>query len=240
MSSGAERAAELRRLVRAGVTKSEIARQWGLTRERVRQLVEVAGLQSAYEQAQRRRRRQIDLVAVAAGRYTAHVRTVERSLGLKAPMPHRVALRKHSDIEIVGYLREAAAQHPQGKLSMPVYDRLRRAGRPWPTCATVVKWFGSWPVAAVAAGLEPAGVRRGPVPRWSVQQLEALARDYAYQELRSGNRPSWRGLERWLDARQGPSTALMRSRHVDFTSIAVREADIYREEILRSAQVHLT
>jgi hypothetical protein len=175
------RAGEMYALYQDGATLEEVGERYGVTRERVRQLFNKAGLatRSRQEASERKRdtvtrrieehRKQIvqgfldarNLDAVAA-EHDLPVSTVRAILKEALPSHEYRALadkpwpKQYTDDELIGFLRQAGAAQ-DGILSLASYRRFagtRRKGRRWPTPQTYSTRFGSWVKALHAAGMQ--------------------------------------------------------------------------------------
>lgn len=180
-ASGDDRIRQIVRLYSAGATLEQVGEEFGITRERVRQLIVDAGYEvSALKRkgARARRRRMLaehdqairDLltqgkppvdVAAALGLPLDVVREVDSSNPDYAR--HRKVSRtkshtvKYPDEDVIECLVEAN-RTLGGVLTTKVYDNFARGrslpdGRPWPTHQTAGLRFGSWRAALQAASL---------------------------------------------------------------------------------------
>jgi hypothetical protein len=168
-------------LYQDGATLKVVGERYGVTRERVRQLFNKAGLatRSRQEASERNRdtiRRRIEehrkqivqgfldtrnLDAVAA-QHDVSISTVKAILKEALPSHEYRALtykpwpKQYTDDELIAFLRQAGAAQ-DGILSLASYRRFagaRRNGRKWPTPQTYSTRFGSWVKALHAAGMQ--------------------------------------------------------------------------------------
>jgi Homing endonuclease associated repeat/Sigma-70, region 4 len=182
-NGGGDRVREMYELYECGLTLHEVGEDFGLSRERVRQLFGRARLRtrSLLETVELKRaadlgradeiievfRRTKDL-AVVAGELEIGRATIVEVLRAKLPPRERMALNRkpgpaaakwrYSNEELIAFLGEAGAALG-GTLSQKAYDAFARGrrtsdGRPWPTQQTAGKRFGSWRCAVQAAGLD--------------------------------------------------------------------------------------
>jgi hypothetical protein len=174
----ADRAAPMYERYRGGETLREIGRSYGLTRERIRQILRDAGYPAPSAEDLLARRRTAETrppeEVVDAYKRSGDAAEVARRLGLSASAVRRVlaarlgpltaayrarrpAASRIGDEELLGMLREAAGSAP-GPLTIRAYDLYARAhtprsARPWPGAQAVQVRFGSWVRALQAAGL---------------------------------------------------------------------------------------
>ena len=195
------RAETMARLYRDGYTLKEIGQQFGISRQRVQQLLDAHGVKRRPPRAvlHRERAERQGAEIVARFRATADVGRVASELGLprRAVLEvlrerlHRPELyrpkpsiKQFTDEEIVACLR-AAAQAFDGTLTGADYAAIaagRRLpdGRRWPSRPTVDYRFGGWLSATAAAGVRP-GRRRagGPSRRFTPERCRAAVREAA-------------------------------------------------------------
>lgn len=214
----AERRAErMARMYAAGATLEEIGREYGITRERVRQVLnKVADMSVLKAEARTSRRQQRERQAqralpkarklLSAG---VALQEVASELGIPFALVRELdaenpsyALRRrlrrigvhvvYTDQELIGLLQRAARVHGEpltGKAYLAyAQGRTLPGGRSWPTLQTFYKRFGSWGDALAAAGI----ARNPPSP--AVKNRRFSARDCleALRELQAelGRPPS--------------------------------------------------
>jgi hypothetical protein len=169
-------------LYECGATLDEVGEDFGLTRERVRQLFRRSGLETRSNaetlglkrEADRqradeiveafRRSRDVGIVAVELEIPKLTIRGVLReklSAGEYRALTRKsypTVEKRYSDEELIGFLREASAVLGTTVRGV-AYDELARTrrtpdGRQWPTRQTSALRFGSWRDALLAAGLD--------------------------------------------------------------------------------------
>lgn len=223
------RRAQLAALYRQGLANREIAARLGISKERVRQLLQ---------------RCQIPVVPLGTRRYLAAIEgreaeivaaflelrsdaAVAQRLSLQEPHVHRLidarvpeadVLRRkrrsrrprYSDQELVAALRKAAPHLPSplGYEAYRVWAAGRQLdGRPWPGPQVITLRCGGWCRALGRAGL-PANRAGGLPATWQRSHVVA-AIAAAWREL--GRAPSVAGYEAWRAGRAGlPSPATAR------------------------------
>jgi hypothetical protein len=177
-----ERTRQMRAVYVQGLTLEQVGEQFGLTRERVRQIFREAGLSTRSTRETRALRAKQILEGrgeeiKAAFRISYDIEAVARRFGLpisiaweyiKAQFPHSWERRrprpfqpKYPTEELIELL-QSAADAVGGDLREESYCRYAAGrstadGRPWPSSATISARFGSWSRALVAAGMEPLG-----------------------------------------------------------------------------------
>ena len=184
----------------SGRSLGEIGEKFGLTRERVRQILLKSGAPSSQEVKALRESIRIDkleeikLVAIARAAEMPH-KTLEQvaeelyvsAIELKRIMtqqeinlfarPLRASLQKWSDQEILDVLRQAATL--EFPLTVKAYSKLLEEGfLKGPSAARISQRFRSWQSACDLAGVEP-GTRTRPldISRWTDEDLyEAVIR----------------------------------------------------------------
>ena len=226
------RAEEMSARYLTGETLESIAVDFGLTRERVRQLVRDHGQVSAADAraarqalvAERREALRVRAAAVVRQRPGLSQGQLADLLGvsngdLSAALDRetRVLLvrEKHgkprwSDDDIVECLRHAAALHPGKPLTAHRYGKVKKAvGGPTPV--RILQRFGTW-----LAACEAAGVRGGTSPRrryrrgWTESELLGWVADYLAEP---GMRGTYAGYDTWARRTAGaPSAQTVRNR----------------------------
>lgn len=159
-----------------GLTLQEIGNEVGVTRERVRQVLNVMGLKMAGQQERRYasaisgrsselaeaflRLRNTDLVANETGIEAAQVtRFVEREIpdAKVLAKSHNPRSPIYTDSEYLDCLRKAAAEldSPMGQAKYRAWSAGRNLpdGRHWPGPQGIMIRFGSWREALLKAGL---------------------------------------------------------------------------------------
>lgn len=224
------RRARIVELYDAGSTYEEIAREFNLTRERVRQLLN----QYAIEKRPRADR----LYSAAFPARAAEVEAlflqlrdddaVARATGLDASLVRRLVderipdpdvlrrrpkrrLERYLDGELVACLRTAATEFT-GPLAHSRYAEWSRGraldeARPWPGPQGMMLRFGSWRNALARAGL-PANPTGGPDPRFELSDaIDAIARAWA----ETGKPPTVEAYDGWRAGRnEFPASATAR------------------------------
>lgn len=209
------RAAAMCEMRAEGRSLQAIALQFGLTRERVRQIIRDAGgpgkaeavaarTQRATQERGELRDRALGLcrqrpglaVEELAAELGASAQDVRAALGDDA---RRLLVTSHqasvlfSDDDILGHIRRAAAQTGE-PLTVRMYDAVRGefGGASSPL---VLQRFGSWRVACVRAGVRHGQPLRSEYRRrWSTDQLIDSVADYLGGE---DTRGSFADYERW-------------------------------------------
>ncbi|HEY1457235.1 MAG TPA: sigma factor-like helix-turn-helix DNA-binding protein [Solirubrobacteraceae bacterium] len=224
-------------LYEQGATLQEVGDEFGITRERVRQVFGKAGLetrsltQAALIRRETDRERSEEIVEsflrLKSPRLTAReleiaentVRSVLReqlSSGEYRVIARKQPKQNYSDQELIAFLREASAAGPtvMTALAYGDYARSRRTadGRPWPTHQTHHKRFGSWRGALMQAGLPAHAATRAGRKRHFDADLCVQALRAVHDAL--GKVPSTTEYERYAHDSQGalPSSATVRNR----------------------------
>lgn len=181
----AARNADIVRRRSAGESLQAIGARFGVSRERVRQIVRDGGGPQGQltEAVKRRREREVaeprarELVALwSSGR---EVSELARGLGLSTRAVGRVIdaaateaerhmhltqrMRRYSDADLIKALLTVADQ--LGRTPYSVDYKRAAEGTALPGYNTLLRRFGSWPQAAGAAGLPPPANRRAPAKR---------------------------------------------------------------------------
>ena len=190
ISGPTQRVADMYTLyLQQGATLEAVGEAYGITRERVRQLFNKAGLPTrSHGQAGRlkrlttsqtislyidehrpdiiqtfRDRRNIETIAAE---YDLPIPTVRAILKDALPaheyraLRHKPPPKKYTDDDLIGFLRKAGAAQ-DGILTIASYQRFRRKARgQYPTPQVYTNRFGSWLKALHAAGM-PANVPYG-------------------------------------------------------------------------------
>lgn len=225
------------RLRLAGLGLDEIGREWGMTRERVRQILlqnggptsdEVVAARHAAE-ADRRDRDEKTVVEYLSAHPGADPIRVSQELGwpnsrVTAAIPQRM---KHllrstkveqtfswTDEEVAGILQAAAEIHDladDAPLTGSMYDVVKE-DLDGPSRPTISKMFGSWNEALAAAGLATSTKGRPKSSRYTEQQVW----DYviAYLLDPSVLNPTYAGYDEWHRTHEpaAPSAPYLRLR----------------------------
>lgn len=215
-----------------GETLESIGVDFGLTRERVRQIVRDHGHVSAADaraarqaqveaqrEALRRRaatavrqrpglslRQLAELLGVSHGELSAALDRATRAMLVREQHSHQ----RWSDEDILSCLRQAAALYPGKPLTGHRYDRVKTAVG-GPTRVRILQRFATW-----LAACEAAGVRGGTSPRrryqrgWTESELLGWVADYLAQPSMSG---TYAGYDAWARRTAGaPSAQTVRNR----------------------------
>lgn len=217
-------------LYNAGSTYDEIGREFNVTRERVRQLLNQYGVElrpradRRYESAFPARAEEVealflhlrddDAVADATGLEASIVRRFANECipdpDVLRRRPKRRSAR-YSDDELVACLRTAATEleNPLAHARYAEWSRGRSLDgeRPWPGPQGMMLRFGSWRNTLARAGL-PANPSAGPDPRFELSDaVDAMAR--AWTE--TGKPPTVESYDNWRAGReQFPASATAR------------------------------
>jgi Homing endonuclease associated repeat/Sigma-70, region 4 len=203
------RVQEMYALYQDGATLEEVGKRYEITRERVRQLFNKAGLatRSRKEASERKRdtvtrrieehRKQIVQgfldtrnLDAAAAEHDLPVSAVKAILKEALPSHEYRALtykpwpKQYTNDELISFLRQAGAAQ-DGILSLASYRRFagtRRKGRKWPTPQTYSTRFGSCVKALHAAGMQANVPHTWGGKRFDVDECLAAVRAVA-QEL---------------------------------------------------------
>ena len=212
---------------REGRTLQEIAERFGLTRERVRQIVVAQGVGTDEVRTARRERERADVerehariielyregrpseeIARMVGLRAVDVRDALRAHATAADRAARVANRRtprarYSDEDLVQAVRRAAQELGEVPTATAYQEVARRLGLP--SLPTVANRLGSWTRAVDAAGMTPNAGRGRYVRRWSSEAC-------------------WRALRQLIDELGDPPTAeqyeLLSAANDDLPSLA--------------------
>lgn len=241
----AEQMAEMRG---AGATLADIGSRYGVSRERVRQILNATGGPSGRGAAAARRDQRLDEARAAAAtlleafRAGADISEVADRLGLSRDAATEVvrdgssdrdrALRRassgraragaaYTNGQLTESVRAVAAQLGRTPTS-PEYNAAASRDR-LPSLPTVSQRFGSWNAALVAAGLQPLQAKRAYTRRWNEDACWAAARLAARES--GGALPSVQRYEQLAAERTDlPSSATLRNRLGPWSSIGERIA----------------
>lgn len=218
-----------------GETFSAIARDFGVSRERVRQIVKKRGGISARggllnvradarrTEAEKEARRLADSaphisVMTIAERTSLSATDVEELLGQaecirrRAGRPSEPTVGDDDIFEELRRLSRLPGGHP---LSANFYDQHRRAESV--TSIRILQRFGTWRQACSAAGVQAHEPVRTYSSRWSDDQLLSWVRSYL---AASTSRPTYTGLDDWLRQQSdAPSAQTIRNRYGTWTKV---------------------
>jgi hypothetical protein len=228
-----------------GATLEEVGATFGVTRERVRQLLKATDLPVTHRRTVRRARRIAEARAVSdelmlAFREGGDVARTARELGVtaagagdvvrdlatpadRAERSKRLADRSRANVKFTLDDLKAAIRSVQSKVgTVPSSQQYSRhaAEMGLPSLATVAHRFGSWNNALRAAGLEPLRTRRTYSPRWSA---EACRRALAELASELGGLPTAQQYDLLASASDElPSLATVRNRLGRWSEISVQ------------------
>lgn len=226
------RAEEMSSRYATGETLESIAVDFGLTRERVRQIVRDHGQVSAADARAARRAEVVEQRDALRRRAAAAVRqrpglsagqladllgvtAGELSAALDRDTRARLVREKHakpqwSDEDILDCLRQAAALHPGKPLTGHRYGKVKKVVG-GPTQVRILQRFGTW-----LAACEAAGVRGGTAPRrryeraWTESELLDWVAGYLAEPGMPG---TYAGYDAWARRTAGaPSAQTVRNR----------------------------
>ena len=223
-------------LAKTGMTYEEIGGTFGVTRERVRQILKKAGVTGSTTRAARAATKQeaLEVDRECILEWTRHnpglgVRDVEEALGLKEGRICEVrgadvsrlfvrqkpnACVRYSDEVIVETLRDASIV--QGDpMSKAAYDEYVEAFG-GPSGVLVSKRFGTWKGACKAAGLGVSALPGNRNRRWGQGQLVDVLIDYFNSTTARG---TFEDYNRWAREETGrPSGPTIRNRFGSWTA----------------------
>jgi hypothetical protein len=155
-------------VVNEGRTLQDVGDEFGMTRERVRQIVLEYEPSFATERRRERHQRQ----ALEAAVSTVRAMDAARSTVARAGGPVE---RRFSDEDLLRLLREWTAEHGREPSTVSWTGQ--------PTVTTFVKRFGSWTEAKRLAGVGTADGRSGPrVRRWSDEEVVETVLEFLLSE----------------------------------------------------------
>ena len=215
----------------AGRSLESIGRQLGMTRERVRQILETRGVKRR-DSGHHARNAYDSWVALNGPAVDAAFDKLHSVRAVCVANPHWNAtwVRRHleprliesvqlktttktfSDKELLDALRAADKDLP--RLTSAGYAAWRvaqaEAGVQWPAAITITLRFGSWSRAkSMALGTEVRGVAR--VRSWTPEQAQQAVAAYVRWSLAHGRRPSSAGYIDWSASEPDvPSAAYLR------------------------------
>lgn len=218
-----DRLATMAEMLSRGLSLEEIGLQFGITRERVRQILSAAGYDTGRSRTARTHMQRVNLdteirvtiekspdqhlttseIARAVGVSPARVRERVRAMGLEGRIitssrvaPHRT----YTDEDIANALRAAAAAAGSNSVSARIYSTYRKANpdKRLPSEPLIVRRFPSWSDACVYAGLEPHEERPGGyVRKFDPDRMAEDVALYLRSCVESGERSSARGYTAW-------------------------------------------
>ena len=216
----------------AGETLASIGKGFGLTRERVRQIirdhgqVSIADVQAARQARVDQRRDDLrrraaktvrhrpgltmaqlaDLLGVSRGELSAAMDRETRALLVR----DKHVEPQWTDEQVLGCLRRAAALHPGKPLTAKRYRQVRSIVG-GPTSVRILQRFGTWLQACQEAGVE-GGRRpaRSYGRAWSEEELRGWVADYL---ALPSTRGTYAGYDQWARRIDGaPSAQTVRNR----------------------------
>tara|TARA_Y100000031_G_scaffold75969_1_gene83646 strand:- start:1737 stop:2609 length:873 start_codon:yes stop_codon:yes gene_type:complete len=231
-----EREGKMVELREAGWTLEAIGDQFGVGRERVRQLLNETGAVSAQELSERARLKREEETESAAAAMRAQVRAnpgttldaVAEQFGVDLPTVRRAlttaemklivqaegrsasdASKKWSRQELLDLLKVAATY--SWPVTVNSYDALLEVGEiDGPTSQLFGLRFGSWSAACAEAGVESGSARLSYNRAWSEGDLWQYVCNYLLDPATTG---TLRDFEMWCADKDGaPSTASIRKR----------------------------
>lgn len=225
---------EMADMYRNGQSLAKIGNKFGLTRERVRQILEAGKVSrrspGAYQRIQREAWLEDNADAVDASWDRHHhagavvdefaaqgipSTWVRLALGdrvnqsIARPRPN---MKRRSDEELLAHI--AAAAKGGTTLTQSAYVEYRKQNPSAPTSATLANRFGSWNAAVEEAGLVPRSPNRASYRRkWTADQVRSWVVRFVADCRAEGVRPSAARYERWQrEHEEAPSLGLVRLR----------------------------
>ena len=219
----------------SGMSFQEIATNFGVTRERVRQILAEFPELKAESTKAREAEKWAEVLDHADEIDASFMRTHKKSKVIEE-FPFITAARMNRYLterfplhpssrsnaghwsveELVGFLQEAAAS--RHSLSVNDYrkwsERVRSEGRRVPVVLTVVTRFGQWNEAIRQAGLEPKE-RYNEYRVWSDEDVESIMRSFISYQIEHAERISITNFDKWLleqPVGSVPSSGLFRNR----------------------------
>jgi len=215
-----------------GLTLDEIGLQFGLTRERVRQIVKKSNGASAAGIRRKNASRKNNLKKVKLGRVRAFIEThpgctiegIAAATGISVDavaalipkdlqrlvMPENPRVdREDPRVHVLDSLRKAATY--EWPLTRPGYDELLRVGEVEGLSAVRIdQLFGSWTAACTEAGVESIVLNREYQSRWTDTDLLTFVTDYLRQPSSTG---TYADFGSWLSGvPDAPSSQTIRNR----------------------------
>ncbi|MEX2375388.1 MAG: sigma factor-like helix-turn-helix DNA-binding protein [Dehalococcoidia bacterium] len=234
-----DRDREILRMRSEGHSLEVIGREFGITRERVRQIVKRRGGPEVTEVLSQRRERRVQTDAARRDQILADLRhhpgasasEIASRTGLddrtvKQLVPKRLralmadqrspARLQWPEERLLSVLRTASTH--EFPLTVEAYTRLTLVGEvDGPTVAIFMRRFGSWRAACESAGVEPGEARQGDYQsNWTDSDILAFVADYLVHPQSSG---SIQGYADWRVHTQpdAPSGGTVRNRFVSWT-----------------------
>lgn len=244
-------------LYEAGATLEEVGRSYGLTRERIRQVLRKYGFDvgtlKAASRSARQRRKTVELEAFIGDRLSAGepLHKIASAAGVSLSAVGRTGLvdpdliaiaqldRKpvtplYSDMEVIDCLK-LANQELGGVMTSIEYEkaaanRMLPDGRNWPGRQTAMGRFGSWRTALMAAGLpaNPSSAIAGKRQYEMAHCIDAILEVERYL----GRVPTAREYERYARLNGGlPSLSTVRHRHGQWHLAVIRAIAFRRSPV---------
>ena len=218
----------------SGLTMESVAKGYGLSRERIRQILSDNGIESrSLTQANEEAYRQW---ALESGDEVNETFNLVRNIsGTAAALPTHpttwvrrfLSDRKHESIRTKGsekfwdrerllaVLKDASVD---GILTIPRYQKWRNSGvkfedRTPPTHAIIVWTFGSWNNALSLAGITSSERKNNRIysRTWSIDDAYSAVRVYSSEMMSLGKRPTFAGYAEWSHENPGyPSNTYIR------------------------------
>lgn len=230
---------EMAAMYMSGKSLANIGDRFGLTRERIRQILAAGNVDrrdpGAYQRVIREAwleantdavlaswEKHRDIGAVLADFSDAPSTWVRLVVGdrIKQARPRpRSNVRRRTDEEILAHVRAAAAGNDT--LTQSKYREYRDTHPAAVTTATLVHRFGSWNGTMVAAGLTPrASTVERYKRRWNDNEVREWVTKYVHHCEAVGRRPSSAYYEQWQREHDGaPSLGLVRIRVGSWASL---------------------
>lgn len=228
-----KRDAEILTRYHAGESMAAIGMSYGLTRQRVQQIVARRGggrprrareldpevLERRRAEREQLRQRFHDLVGrrppmtlqEAADRLglrdtdlAQRLRPGDRRLLLP---PERVREQRYTDDQLIQAVQKVARTLKVSRLTRQAYDTAREERPGLPSSARITQRFDTWSEVCRRAGLEVRTGRSGPAPRWTREQMLAAVVDYLRDPGTAGT--SWE-YEVWRVGRDAPGYPTLR------------------------------
>lgn len=227
-------------LRRQGATLKQIGDAYGLTRERVRQILDLNGAATSRDAADARQERKdkdeataragvllhllanpghtCEQVAAATGQPVERITSLARHAGALALLGDafaggmRGSARVFTDADLLTWVRRAAGEVNRPYLSTIAYRRWRTTKTGAPSVALISQRFTSWVAACTAAGVIPGEPRRAAYTRaFSDQELVGAVATFLTSSPPSSSAGNY---DRWRAEQDTalPSVSLIRKR----------------------------